>query len=105
MDRDVSYEDSGGSWKTDDYDVKKMLRKFSRKLLQLSRQMVVTDVDALDQKKNVFGNVGRVIGDSFEVVRDEDQIERGANRGLALFQHAEQFRVDGVFQVVDFVVG
>jgi len=43
-------------------------------------------VDALDQEKNIFGDVGGVISDALQIVSDEHQIH-GARNGGALFLH------------------
>ena len=36
-------------------------------------------IDAFDKEKNVLGNVGGVIGNSLQIVRDKNQIEGGVS--------------------------
>ena len=38
---------------------------------------VMADVLALDEVDDIFGDVGRVVADAFEIFGDEDQFERG----------------------------
>src|SRR5690348_15346284 len=40
----------------------------------------MTDIEATDPENNVFGNVGGVVGDAFEVTRGEDELQARADR-------------------------
>jgi len=37
----------------------------------------MTDIEATHPENNVFGNVGGVVGDAFEVTRCEDELQAG----------------------------
>src|SRR5689334_16002131 len=48
--------------------------------LRMTIAGVVPDVAGRDDEDDVFGDVGGVIADSFEVPRDENQVQRGLDR-------------------------
>src|SRR5690349_11606747 len=44
----------------------------------------MADIEATDPENNVFGNIGGVVGDAFEMTRSQDELQARANRtGLA----------------------
>jgi hypothetical protein len=65
----------------------------------------MADVYAFDEEENVFGDVGGVVGDAFEVVGDEDEIEGGAGGVVGAIDAGEKLAINGLFEVVDFVIG
>jgi len=65
----------------------------------------MADVDAFDEEEDVFGDVGGVVGDAFEVVGNEDEVKGGAGRVIAAVDAGQKLPVDGLFEVVDFVIG
>jgi hypothetical protein len=64
----------------------------------------VSDVLALDDVDDVFGDVGGVVADAFEVFGDEDEFERGEDHAGVAHHIGEQFAEDLVAVVIDLVV-
>ena len=58
------------------FDPAKVARFGERDILR-----VVAHIDALGEKNNVFGDVGCVIPDPFQVSGDEDEINGGGHQG------------------------
>lgn len=67
--------------------------------------MVMPNVDTFDQEEDVLGDVSSVIRHAFQIMRDENQIERGRGGRLPLFHQVEQLAVNGILEIVDFIVG
>ena len=63
------------------------------------------DIHAFDQEKNIFRDIGGVVGDALQIVRDENQIERGANRIFATIGLGQQIPIDVVLEFIHFIVG
>ena len=66
---------------------------------------VVADVDAIDEKQHVLGDIGGVVGDALEIVGYEHQVDGGGNGGGIRLHELGQLLVDGVFQIVHRIVG
>src|SRR5258707_11772799 len=66
---------------------------------------VVADVLALDEIDDVFGDVGGVIADAFEVFGDEDQFERGKDDAGIAHHVGKQFTENLIAVVVHLIVG
>src|SRR6267143_7316894 len=66
---------------------------------------VVADVLALDEVDDVFGDVGGVVADAFEVLGDEDQFERGKDDARIAHHIGKQFTENLVAVVVHLIVG
>jgi hypothetical protein len=64
----------------------------------------VADVLALDDVDDVFGDVGGVIADAFEVFGDEDELESGKDHAGIAHHVGEEFAEDLIAEVVDLVV-
>ena len=63
------------------------------------------DVHALNKEEDIFGNIGGVIGDSLQIVSDENEIEGRAYRVFSPIRFLQKLPVDGVFKLIDFVIG
>ena len=55
---------------------------------------MVTDVTGGDHEDDVFGDVGGMIADALEVARDQDEVERGLDRGRVLEHVGEELPED-----------
>jgi hypothetical protein len=64
----------------------------------------VTDVLALDDVDDVFGDVGGMVADAFEIFRYEDQLEGWEDHAGIAHHVGEEFAEDLVTVVIDFVV-
>jgi hypothetical protein len=64
----------------------------------------VADVLALDDVDDVFGDVGGVVADAFEVLGDEDEFERGEDDARITHHVGEEFAEDLVAVVVDLII-
>jgi len=62
------------------------------------------DVHALNKEEDIFGNIGGVIGDSLQIVSDENEIEGRAYRVFSPIRFLQKLPVDGVFKLIDFVI-
>ena len=65
---------------------------------------MVADVERRHHEDDVFGDVGRVVADPFEMSGDQDQVERGFNRSRILQHVIEQLAEDLRFEPVQPVV-
>src|SRR5689334_19864895 len=66
---------------------------------------VVADVLALDEVDDVFGDVGGVVADAFEILGDKDQFERGKDDAGIAHHVSKQFTENLVAVVVHLIVG
>ena len=64
----------------------------------------VADVLALDDVDDVFGDVGGVVADAFEIFGDEDEFERGEDHAGIAHHVGEELAEDLVAVVVDLIV-
>ena len=65
----------------------------------------MADVLALDQVDDVFGDVGGVVADAFEILGDEDQFERGKDDAGIAHHLGKQFTENLVAVMVYLIVG
>jgi len=66
--------------------------------------MAVANVYAIHQKENIFGYVGRVVGNALQIVGDEHQVNARVNGTGVLLHEADQFLVHSVLKIVHFIV-
>ena len=64
----------------------------------------MADVLALDDVDNVFGDVGGVVANAFEIFGHEDQFERGKNHAGIAHHVGKQFAKDLIAVVIDLIV-
>jgi hypothetical protein len=64
----------------------------------------VADVLALNDVDDVFGDVGGVVADAFEVFGDKDEFERGKDDAGIAHHVSEEFAEDLVAVVIDLIV-
>src|SRR6202042_896404 len=64
----------------------------------------VADVLALDDVDDVFGDVGGVVADAFEIFGDEDELEGGEDDAAVAHHVGEEFAEDLVAVVIDLIV-
>jgi hypothetical protein len=65
----------------------------------------VADVLALDDVDDVFGDVGGVVADTFEIFGDEDELEGGEDDAGIAHHVGEELSEDLVAVMVDLIVG
>jgi hypothetical protein len=65
----------------------------------------VADVLALDDIDNVFGDVGGVVADAFEIFGDQDQFEGGKDDAGIAHHVGEEFAEDLIAVVIHLIIG
>ena len=66
--------------------------------------VVVPNVNAFDQEENVFGDVGGVVGDAFQIANDGEQIESLIDLAGVALHKADQLVIAGGAHIVDGVI-
>src|SRR5882672_11739425 len=64
----------------------------------------VADVEAADPENDVFGDVGGVVGDAFEMARGQDELEAGAHERGLLGHALKKMLENAVAVLIDHVV-
>ncbi len=67
--------------------------------------VMVPHVDAIYKKQNIFRHVCGVVADPLQIVGDKDKVHGRMNAGVIVLHKADQLLVNGVLQVVNFVIG
>src|SRR5258708_30076786 len=61
-----------------------------------SQAPAVAHIQPTDPKNNVFGDVGSVVGDTFQVTGGQNELQAGADKGGLLGHSSEQIFKDAV---------
>src|ERR1051326_1102281 len=64
----------------------------------------VTDALSLDHEDHHLGDIGRVVADAFEVLRDRADFHRAADRVRVLDHKADRLSEDLAVEIVNFLI-